>query len=105
MDTTRIPMDTLLKDAINFLKINFDRGKSVFFHELIWTLDAKHHAILDTNELDTIVKEIGGLQKSYTPKGIELSRLESGISDFLTQDDIDNAMQVYRAKFFPNQKK
>jgi hypothetical protein len=98
-------MDTMIKDAIKLLKHAFDRGDSIFLHELIWNLDAKHHAILDTNELDTIVKEIGGLQKSYTQKGIELSRLESGVSDFLTQDDIDNAMQVYLAKFFPNQKK
>lgn len=95
---------TMIKDAVILLKTVFDNGESIFLHEVLWTLDAKHHAILNTDELDAIVKKIGGLQKSCTQKGVELSRLESENSDFLTQDDIDKSMEIYLATFFPNWK-
>ncbi|MEO9511714.1 MAG: hypothetical protein ABJN84_18275 [Flavobacteriaceae bacterium] len=85
----------IVNDIASFLNETFKKSETILLHEVVWTIDAKHYLIVSLNELNSAIKLVGGVQKSYLNSEVKLSRSDGDESDHLIQNDIEKAMAVY----------
>lgn len=86
----------IVNDIANILNGTFTKDETVSLHEVIWTIDAKHHLIASLNELNSAIKLVGGVQKIYLNTEVKLSRSNENNSDYLIEEDIKKAMIIYK---------
>jgi chemotaxis protein CheY-P-specific phosphatase CheC len=91
----------IVNEIANILNGTFAKNETVLLHEVIWTIDAKHHLIANLDELNSAIKLVGSVQKSYLNSEVKLSRSDGNESDYLIQDDIEKAMVVYNERLNP----
>tara|TARA_R100000789_G_C3004577_1_gene149729 strand:- start:123 stop:410 length:288 start_codon:yes stop_codon:yes gene_type:complete len=91
----------IVNNITNILKEAFKKSEAILLHEVIWTIDAKHHLIVSLNELNSAIKLVGGVQKNYLNSEVKLSRSDGSESDYLIHDDIEKAMTVYNQHLNP----
>ncbi|MGW9685084.1 hypothetical protein [Flagellimonas sp. 2504JD1-5] len=85
----------IVNEIASILKGTFTKNETVLLHEVIWTIDAKHHLIASLNELNSAIRLVGGAQKSYRNMDVKLSRSNENNSDYLIEEDIKKAMIMY----------
>lgn len=88
--------DSLISDIVSILKNSFERGESISLHKLLGTIDAKHHLILNLDELNSAIKLVGGCQVITNEKNTILSSVELiERTDYVTKGDINKAFKIY----------
>ncbi|MGW9685088.1 hypothetical protein [Flagellimonas sp. 2504JD1-5] len=85
----------IVNEIAKILNGAFTKDETVSLHEVIWTIDVKHHLIASLNELNPAIKLVGGVQKSYLNTDVKLSRSNENNSDYLIEGDIKKAMIIY----------
>lgn len=85
----------IVNDIANILNGAFTNSETVMLHEMIWTIDAKHHLIASLNELNSAIELVGGVEKSYRNSEVKLSRSKDYVSDYLIEEDVKKAMIIY----------
>uniref|UniRef100_UPI0035943AAB hypothetical protein n=1 Tax=Pricia sp. TaxID=2268138 RepID=UPI0035943AAB len=82
-------------DVVKILEGAFAKNESVFLHELLWTIDAKHRLILNLDEINSAIDLIGGIRKRTDGDVVELNELELEKSDYIIDEDMISAMKIY----------
>ena len=85
----------LITDVINFFNRAFAENEPVKLHELLWSIDANHHLILNLEEINSAIELIGGVEKNVDGDVIRLNQLNAKKSDFIMEEDIAKAMKIY----------
>lgn len=87
--------DELITDMVLLLNGVAGRDEQILLHQLLWSIDAKHHLIPNPDEINFAIEKAGGFQISRNENEIALRRDESGQPDLITQEDLDEAMKIY----------
>jgi hypothetical protein len=85
----------LITDVFKILEGAFAKKEPVLLHELLWSIDAKHHLILNPEEINSAVDLIGGIRKRTDGNEVELNQLKAKKSEYISDEDIDRAMKIY----------
>jgi hypothetical protein len=89
----------MIKHMIEILTGCLKRGESVTLHQLIWTVDAKHHAIPSLAELNQALKSVPGFKIARSKTSVILEPNTNSTLDSLIENDIIISMEKYKIKF------
>ena len=85
----------MIDDIKDLLKSAAGKSESVPLHALLWTIDAKHHAIPTVEELNTGLQNAGDFRVERTKEEVVLvPSLGAGLA-IITSKDIAVAMTFY----------
>lgn len=84
-----------VKDVIKILEGAFVKNEPVLLHELLWSIDARHYLILNSDEINSAIDFIGGIKKMVDGNEVKLTQLKAEKSDYINNKDIERAMKVY----------
>lgn len=86
----------LIEDAQCIFEVAFEKKQPVMLHELLWTIDAKHRLILNTDEINSAINCIVGIIKTVDGNQVKLNPLIKGReSDYVNDKDVEKAMNIY----------
>ena len=71
------------------------RGESIPLHQLIWTVDARHHAIPTTNEINQALESVRAFRVVRDRNSVHLMPESTASSDIVTEADLQLAMKNY----------
>jgi hypothetical protein len=80
----------------DILASTIERGESIGVDQLIWTVDAKEHAIPTAEELNEAIAQAGTLSIVRESDSVTLVPSDEVSSDNLTDADIALAMAAYK---------
>src|SRR5947208_2034590 len=88
------PVVPMIADIARLLNQAASRGESIGLHELLWTIDARHHAIPTPDEIATARMNAPPFRVVRSDSGITLVPGSACSDHELTQHDIAVAMNI-----------
>ena len=86
----------VIEDIGELLKGSFKETDRFPLHELLWTIDAKHHLIPSIDELNEAIKKNEGIIIETFDNEIYLVLTKESNSEKITQEHIDTAILDYQ---------
>ncbi len=90
-----VGFEKMIDYMTDILAATIERGETIGLHELLWTVDAKEHAIPTVDELNEAMSQAGSVSIVRTSDSVTLVPGDRGDSGNLTDADVALAMAFY----------
>jgi len=87
----------MVDDIKEILRLAARKSESVPLHALLWTIDAKHHAIPTVEELNAALQNAGDFRVERTAEEVSLVPFAGAGPAEVAQNDIAVAMTLYES--------